>query len=53
MPLYDKRGQLHEYTIYETFGYTITRYKRNSVYDNTLIRISFFFGMIVNFADWN
>ena len=32
MPFYDIRGQLYENTIYETFDYTITRYKRNSVY---------------------
>ena len=25
------------YTIYETFDYAITRHKRNSVYDNTLV----------------
>ena len=31
MPLYDIRGQLYEYRIYETFDY-----ERNSVYDNTL-----------------
>ena len=37
MPLYDVRGQLYEYTIYETFNYRTTRYKRNSVYDSTRI----------------
>ena len=37
MPLNDMRGQLYEYTIYETFDYIITRYKMNSVYDNTVI----------------
>ena len=35
MPLYDIRGELYKYTLYETFDYTITRYKRNSVF-NTL-----------------
>ena len=36
MPLNDIRGQLYEFTIFETFDYMITRYKRNSVYENTL-----------------
>ena len=36
MPLNDIRGQLYEFTIFETFVYMITRYKRNSVYENTL-----------------
>ena len=38
MPLYNLKGQLYEYTIYEMLDYPITRYKRNSVYDNTLIQ---------------
>ena len=37
MPLYDIRGKLYEYKMYETLDYTITRYKRNSVYDSTLV----------------
>ena len=31
MPLRDIRAQLYENTIYETFDYMITRYKRNSI----------------------
>ena len=38
MLLYDIRGQLYEYTIYKPFDHTITPYKRNSVYDNTLVQ---------------
>ena len=38
MPLYDIRYQLYEYTIYESFDYTIACYKRNPVYDNTLLQ---------------
>ena len=36
MSLYDIRDYTNN-TIYETFDNTITRYKRNSVYDNTLL----------------
>ena len=34
MPLYDMMPIIR---IYETFEYTVTRYKRNSVYNNTVI----------------
>ena len=37
MPLYYIRCQLYEYTIYETFDYTIICYERNSVCDDTLV----------------
>ena len=33
------RYKIYLNSIYETFDYTITRYKRNSVYDNTLAAI--------------
>ena len=42
MLLYDIKDQLYECTIYETFDNTITRYKGNSVYDNTLFRMTSF-----------
>ena len=35
-----KRPIIRMYTIYETLDYTITRYKWNSVYDNTLMYMS-------------
>ena len=37
MPLCDRWNQLYEYTIYETFDYTIICYKRNSVFDDPLV----------------
>ena len=41
MPLYDIREVNYtNNTIYETFDDRITRYERNSVYDNTLIPIN-------------